>query len=130
MSQINLRTDPTQEHLDYFRQEFLIPTISKKKETIKLGKGRKVKLPKYEYSTYTEKIPKRFTYKSEDGKIKRTYRPRKLFFNQNKGLQRATGKYSSQEIEKRVEAATKMPEMNFSLKPVALIKPSYGEVVL
>ena len=131
MSKINLREDPTRKHLNYFRQEFLIPSLSKKKtEKINLGQGRSIRLPKYEYKTYTEKVPKRFTYKSEDGKIERTYKPRKLFFNQNKGLKRATGKYRAEEIEKRVEEATKMPEMTFSLKPVALIKPSYGEVVL
>jgi hypothetical protein len=109
----------------------LIPTLSKKKtEKIDLGQGKSIRLPKYEYKTYTEKVPRRFTYKTKDGKIERTYRPRKLFFNQNKGLKRATGKYSSEEIKKRVEEATRMPEMTFSLKPVALIKPSYGEVVL
>lgn len=131
MPKINLREDPTKKHLNYFRQEFLIPTLSEDKtELIDLGQGKKIRLPKYEYKTYTEKVPHRFTYKSEDGKIKRTYKPRKLFFNQNKGLKQATGKYRAKKIAKRVEKATKMPKMTFSLKPVALIKPKYGEVVL
>ena len=128
---INLREDPTKEHLNYFRQEFLIPTLSEDKtELVDIGQGKTVRLPKYEWNTYKSIIPKRFTYQSEDGEIKRSYKPRKLFFNQNKGLKRATGKYRADKIEKRIEAATQMPKMKFSLKPVKLIKPKYGEVIL
>lgn len=128
---INLREDPTKEHLDYFRQEFLIPTLSEDMtELIDVGQGRQVRLPKYEWNTYQSTVPKRFTYESEDGSIKRSYKPRKLFFNQNKGLKTATGKYRAAKVEKRIEAATQLPKMKFSLKPVALIKPKYGEVIL
>tara|TARA_R100001463_G_scaffold7722_2_gene24520 strand:+ start:5469 stop:5861 length:393 start_codon:yes stop_codon:yes gene_type:complete len=128
---IDLRDDPTKEHLNYFRQEFLIPTLSENlTEQVDIGQGEKVRLPKYEWNTYTSKVPKRFTYESKDGEIKRSYKPRKLFFNQNKGLKTATGKYRANKVEKAVAAATKMPKMKFSLKPVALIKPTYGEVIV
>lgn len=132
---INLREDPTKEHLDYFRQEFLIPTLSEDMtEQIDIGQGRKVRLPKYEWNTELTKIPKRFTYESSDGQIKRSYKPRKLFFNQNKKLKSTDDKkyrdYRPEEIAKRVKESEKRPKMKFSLKPVALIKPKYGEVIL
>lgn len=124
MPKINLRDDPSQKHLDYFAQDFLIPTLSDKRtELIDIGKGKAVRLPKYEYSTYTSKLPKRFSYKD------RKWKPRKMFFNQRKGFKKITGRYSQKKVNEAIKKATKMPEMTFSLKPVALIKPSYGEVV-
>ena len=115
---------PTQEHLEYFYQTVLLPKYNKDKlEQIDVGRGKSVKLPELSFQETTLKPESSF----ERGG--RKYRPRDMFFQQNaptifKPFQE---EFKKRNVDKRVAAATEMPKLKFSLAPVKLIKPRYGE---
>jgi hypothetical protein len=115
---------PTQEHLEYFYQTVLLPKYNKDKlEQIDVGDGRSYKLPELTFQETTLKPESSF--KRDD----RKYRPRDMFFQQNDSmcLKPLSEEFKKRNVDERVAAVTQMPKLKFSLKPVKLIKPRYGE---
>lgn len=115
---------PTQEHLEYFYQTVLLPKYHKDKlEQIDVGDGRSYKLPELTFEKTTLKPDIKF---ERDG---RKYRPRDMFFQQNdsNAFKPLSEEFKKRNVDERVAAATQMPKLKFSLKPVKLIKPRYGE---
>ena len=122
MSDLRLNLEnPKKKHLDYFSTSVMIPETSEDRtELIDVPGYGEVRLPKLEYNTYDSNFRKKFKY---DGK---TYKPRKMFFNQNEGLKKIKGKYAADKVQERVDKATKMPTLKFALEPVQLVPRSYG----
>jgi hypothetical protein len=115
---------PTQEHLEYFYQTVLLPKYNKDKlDEIDVGGGRSYKLPKLSFQETTLKPDNTF---KRGG---RKYRPKDMFFQQNdsKAFKPLGDKFKKKNVDKRIAAATMMPKLKFSLKPVKLIKPRYGK---
>lgn len=115
---------PTQEHLEYFYKEVLVPTYSDsgKTEEIEIGDGKTIDLPHRGTKKITLGVPEVFR---NDG---REYRPQQMFLNQNKGMKPLGKKFQKKQVQKRIDKATKMPDLSFSLEPVKLIKPKYGRL--
>ena len=116
---------PTQEHLEYYYQNVLLPEYSEDElEAIDVGQGRTAEVPKLSFKKKKLKPLERF----ERGG--REYRPRDMFFEQNEGkaFRPYESKFKKRNVEARVEAARKIPKFKFSLKPVKLIKPRYGKL--
>lgn len=111
---------PTLENLEWFYQERLVPKYHKNKDVvIDIGKGKSATIPKLTFETVTAKPPAKF---SRGGN---TWRPRKMFLEQNSGFKPLAAKYQEANVEKLKEAATAMPTLKFSMKEVKLIKPTY-----
>ena len=115
---------PTQEHLEYFYQTVLLPKYNEDKlEQIDVGGDRSYNLPELSFRETTLKPESRF---KRGG---RKYRPKDMFFEQNdsKAFKPLSDEFKKKNVDKRVAAATMMPKLKFSLKPVKLIKPRYGK---
>ena len=113
---------PTQKHLEYFYQTVLLPRYNKDKlEEIDVGGGESFKLPSLSFQEITLKPDDTF---KRGG---RKYRPMDMFFNQNDSIKPLKGKFKQKKVDKRIAKATKIPKLEFSLAPVALIKPRYGK---
>lgn len=115
---------PTQEHLEYFYQTVLIPKYNEDKlEQIDVGGDRSYNLPELSFRETTLKPESSF---KRGG---RKYRPKDMFFEQNdsKAFKPLSDEFKKKNVDKRVAAATMMPKLKFSLKPVKLIKPRYGK---
>lgn len=113
---------PTQENLEYFYQEVLLPKYDEDKtDRIDIGQGKSWEIPELTYDTHTLKPDHTF----ERGGLK--WRPRKMFLNQNKAeaFREWDNQFKPSNVEKRREAVKKIPNLEFSLKEVKLIKPMY-----
>ena len=114
---------PTQEHLEYFYQTVLIPRYQDELEEYDVGGGKTYKIPGIKYKKKT--LDPDITFERGG----REYRPRDMFFQQNdsKAFAPLPNKFKQKNVDKRVKAATNIPKLQFSLKPVKLIKPRYGK---
>lgn len=111
---------PTLENLEWFYQERLVPEYHEdEKVAINIGKGKTAEIDKLTFKTVTIKPPAKF---SRGGT---TWRPRKMFLEQNSGFKPLAAKYKAANVEKLKEKATVMPSLKFSMKEVKLIKPTY-----
>lgn len=116
----------TQKHLEYYYQEVLLPKYDKDKlDRVDIGQGESYKLPELSFETKTLKPDSTF----ERGG--RKWKPRQMFLQQNdtSAFRKYEGKYREKRVEARKEAVKKIPNLQFSLKPVQLIKPRYGKVI-
>lgn len=116
---------PTQEHLEYYYQNVLLPQYSEDEfDTIDVGQGQTAEVPKLTFKNETLKPPQSF----ERGG--RKYRPRDMFFGQNSGraFRPYESKFKQRNVDERVKAAKTIPNLKFSLEPVKLIKPRYGKL--
>jgi len=114
---------PTQSDLEYYYQEVLQPRYLEKLTNVDIGKGKSAEIPKLEFERITLKPDDRF---KRGG---RTYRPRDMFFNQNNlpAFKKYAPEFRTKRVQQRIDKATKMPKLEFSLKTVELIKPRYGK---
>ena len=110
---------PTLENLEWFYQERLVPKYHDEKVKVDVGKGKHSWIPKLTFNKVTLKPEAKF---SRSG---RTWRPRKMFLEQNSGFKPLAAKYKAANVEKLKEKATAMPSLKFSMKEVKLIKPTY-----
>ena len=114
---------PTQSDLEYYYQEVLQPRYLEKLTNVDIGKGKSAEIPKLEFERITLKPDDRF---KRGG---RTYRPRDMFLNQNNlpAFKKYAPEFRTKRVQQRIDKATKMPKLEFSLKTVELIKPRYGK---
>ena len=111
---------PTLENLEWFYQERLVPKYHEDEDVvIDVGSKKTARIPKLTFEKITIKPPAKF---SRSGT---TWRPRKMFLEQNSGFKPLAAKYKKANVEKLKEAATAMPSLKFSMKEVKLIKPTY-----
>jgi|TARA_R100000084_G_scaffold74563_1_gene33526 hypothetical protein len=113
---------PTQEHLEYFYQTVLLPKYADELEEVDVGGGETSKIPKL---TFKQRILRPdVTFERGGNK----YKPQRMFFKQNKGraFKPLPKRFQQKQVDKRVAKAKKMPKLQFSLAPVKLIKPNYG----
>tara|TARA_R100000900_G_scaffold106982_1_gene83021 strand:- start:167 stop:547 length:381 start_codon:yes stop_codon:yes gene_type:complete len=126
MSFIRNPRQPTQEHLEYYYQQVLLPKYDKDNlVSVDLGGGKSYKLPELSFDTRTLKPDKTF----ERGGLK--WNPQEMFLRQNEtsAFREYADKYKETNVEARREAVKKIPNLEFSLKPVQLIKPRYGKII-
>lgn len=114
---------PTRENLEYFYQTVLLPQYNEDKEVkIDLGKGRSYKLPELTYKETTLRPDVTF----ERGG--RKYRPQDMFLKQNTTFKKYADKYKQRNVDTRIKThSKKLPNLEFSLQEVELIKPRYGK---
>ena len=115
---------PTQEHLEYFYQTVLIPRYQDKLVEYDVGGGESYEIPGIKYKKTTLRPDISFERGGKE------YKPQQMFFEQNKGgaFRPLAKRFQKKQVDKRVAKATKMPKLSFSLEPVRLIKPRYGEL--
>lgn len=113
---------PTQENLEYFYQQVLLPKYSDDKtDAIDIGQGKSYDVPELSYETKTLKPDSTF----ERGKLR--WKPREMFLEQNKAeaFRDYGDKFKPSNVEQRREAVKKIPSLEFSLQEVKLLKPMY-----
>lgn len=114
---------PTRDNLEYFYQQVLLPKYDEDKlDKIDLGQGKSYELPSLTYEERTLKPDLTF----ERGG--RTYRPQDMFLKQNATFKKYADKYKQRRIDRRIKTHAKtLPNLQFSLQEVELIKPRYGK---
>lgn len=113
---------PTQENLEYFYQQVLLPKYSDDKtDSIDIGDGQTFDIPELTYETKVLKPDSTF----ERGDLK--WKPRQMFLNQNKAeaFREWGDKFKPSNVEQRREAVKSIPSLEFSMQEVKLIKPIY-----
>jgi len=126
---------PTKKHLNKYVQKHTYSERSKsgKKENVDIGQGRTISMDRLKIKTKTLTAPEQYNYIVQKGtkkqpEIKRTYRPRDMYFGQNDNLPKAKGKFNRKKVKNRVKAATAMPKFEFDYsKPIKIVKPTYGK---
>lgn len=125
---------PTEKHLNKYVQKHVYSERSKtKKEDVDIGQGKKFSTDRLKIKTKTLTAPDQYDYivqkKTKNRpEIKRTYRPRDMYFGQNNNLPKAKGKFNRKKVKDRVKAATAMPKFEFDYsKPIKIVKPTYGK---
>lgn len=112
---------PTTENLKFFYSQILQPKYLEEKESIDIGQGKSFEIPKVDYETKILRPDSTF----ERGG--REYRPRNMFLQQNAGeaFKAPEEKYIEANVEARQKAVKAIPNLQFSLQEVELIKPQY-----
>tara|TARA_B100000073_G_C23435002_1_gene452919 strand:- start:64 stop:465 length:402 start_codon:yes stop_codon:yes gene_type:complete len=90
-----------------------------------IGQGRRVSIPEIKYNNKTRLYPPESV--KFDGK---EWRPKQMYLNQFKSniYRPYRDKFKTKNVKDRIKAATKRPSLTFALKPVKLVKPSYGKL--
>ena len=125
---------PTEKHLNKYVQKHVYSQRSEtKKEDVDIGQGKRFSVRKLQIKEKPLTTPDQFDYlvqkKSKNKpEIKRTYRPRDMYFGQNDNLAKAKGKFAKDKVKDRVKAATAMPKFEFDYsQPIKIVKPTYGK---
>ena len=112
----------TDDHLKYFYQEVLLPEYDEdKKDAVDIGQGESYDLPELDYKRKTLRPDSSF----ERGD--RKWKPSQMFLGQNdaEAFRKYDKKYKKANVEKRREAVKEVPNLQFSLQEVKLVKPKH-----
>ena len=112
----------TDDHLKYFYQEVLLPQYDEdEKDDVDIGQGKSYDLPELSYKRTTLRPAQSF----ERGD--RKWKPSRMFREQNdaKAFREYDAKYTKANVEKRRDAVKEVPNMQFSLQEVKLVKPQH-----
>lgn len=112
----------TDDHLKYFYQEVLLPQYDEdEKDDVDIGQGKSYDLPELSYKRKTLRPDQSF----ERGD--RKWKPSRMFREQNdaKAFREYDAKYTKANVEKRRDAVKEVPNMQFSLQEVKLVKPQH-----